>query len=449
MTVLVIYPEAGGGGSNTSCDGSVSHGSVGIATGETFATIIAAADNLPNGSVGTGAATEGVQLYGATPTDRFHINKRAFASFDTSALSGATISAAEIGLYGSSKVNTLGDMDIHIAGSSQANANNLTGTDYAAAGGTSFGSKAYSVYSTSAYNDITLNAAGISNIDTEGVSKFSMKSGWDINESFTGTWAGWANSSQVLFVSSDAAGTTQDPKLTITFTLPDPPTVTTQAATSITQTGATFNGNIAAEGDATPTTRGFAYTYSTTGDPTIADNTVSESGTFGTGAFSLNATDLTASTHLRVAAFATSTEGTGYGETVDVQLLGTEHPAGDFHNGAESKILQTATNTALKTADGLIATAKGGDGFWYTAAGVAIPVSHDDIDYNYDDTTTSYDVVLANATEDAKNKITTYESARTVEEVEDFHSWAGNGKLLIDVDGNTLLDVDGNPLFSA
>lgn len=244
----------------------------------------------------------------------------------------------------------------------------------------------------------------------------------------------------------------------IQFTTDDLPEVTTNAATDKTDTTATLNGEVTDEGGSTLTDRGFYLKVGTTGDPGPGDTVLTESAT-AIGVYSIPATGLLPNTNYRVAAFATNSDGTKQGATVDVKTgivvkvpegvvpaggtLQSSHPAGDFHNGAESKILQSETNAALITADAVA------QDFWYDGAGNAVARGHDDIDYNFDDANTSFNTTLANATENAKNKIATYETARTVDEVQAFHTWAGNGKLLIDVDGNTLLDVNSNPLFSA
>jgi hypothetical protein len=97
------------------------------------------------------------------------------------------------------------------------------------------------------------------------------------------------------------------------------PTVTTQTATVVTSYDFTGNGNITNLNGSTVTIRGFCYKVGTTGDPTISDSIVSEtSGGFSTGAYSLDVGSLSESTSYRVAAFATSSGGTGYGSTVQV-----------------------------------------------------------------------------------------------------------------------------------
>jgi hypothetical protein len=84
------------------------------------------------------------------------------------------------------------------------------------------------------------------------------------------------------------------------------PTVTTQAASSITDTTATLNGNVTDDGGATITERGFYYSTSPT--VTTGDTKVTTAGT--TGAYTNALTGLTASTTYYYRAFATNSEGT-------------------------------------------------------------------------------------------------------------------------------------------
>jgi len=88
-----------------------------------------------------------------------------------------------------------------------------------------------------------------------------------------------------------------------------PPTVTTQAASSVGQTTVTFNGNITVTGGGNSTIRGFEYSTTTT-----VDRTYSVTGSFGAGAFTGNITDLTPGTLYYYRAYATNDIGTGYGD---------------------------------------------------------------------------------------------------------------------------------------
>jgi hypothetical protein len=101
---------------------------------------------------------------------------------------------------------------------------------------------------------------------------------------------------------------------------PVAPTVTTQAATSITSTSCLANGNITDTGGENCHTRGFCYMEGASGDPTTANSKVYDNGggNYGAGTYSKTISGLSPGTSYRVRAYAINSAGTGYGETVTV-----------------------------------------------------------------------------------------------------------------------------------
>jgi hypothetical protein len=91
------------------------------------------------------------------------------------------------------------------------------------------------------------------------------------------------------------------------------PTVTTSSPSPISDTSATLNGNITATGGANPTVRGFAY--GTASDLSTVIATTTESGSFGTGAFTDFIFGLSCGTTYYSRAYATNIGGTGFGTT--------------------------------------------------------------------------------------------------------------------------------------
>jgi hypothetical protein len=89
------------------------------------------------------------------------------------------------------------------------------------------------------------------------------------------------------------------------------PTVTTDAASNVSITTATLNGTITDTGGQNATVRGFAYGTVSTLSSVIA--TTTDSGTWGTGAFTYDASSLTCGTTYYFRAYATNPTGTGYG----------------------------------------------------------------------------------------------------------------------------------------
>lgn len=104
------------------------------------------------------------------------------------------------------------------------------------------------------------------------------------------------------------------------------PSVTTNTETALTQTSFTANGDITNTGGANATVRGFCWFVGTSGDPTIANNVVNQSGSFSTGAYSLGFSGLSPNTSYRVRAYATNSAGTGYGTTITVTTLPNQPP---------------------------------------------------------------------------------------------------------------------------
>lgn len=156
--------------------------------------------------------------------DNWYYLMRSVLLFDTSAIgSGSTISAAVLSLFGSGKDDprTLSpNVDIYTC--NPASTTSLTGTDFATFGSTSqTGSPiAYSSWSIVAYNDFTFNGTGIGNISKTGISKFGTR---NQNHDVAGTNPGNMNNSEVgvmSYYSIRQAGTSQDPKLVVTFSVP-------------------------------------------------------------------------------------------------------------------------------------------------------------------------------------------------------------------------------------
>jgi uncharacterized protein (TIGR02145 family) len=90
------------------------------------------------------------------------------------------------------------------------------------------------------------------------------------------------------------------------------PEVTTAEVSGITQTNAVSGGNVTNNGGAEVTARGVCW--NTAQNPTIGSSKTSDGA--GNGVFPSNITGLTANTKYYVSAYATNSEGTGYGNEV-------------------------------------------------------------------------------------------------------------------------------------
>lgn len=134
------------------------------------------------------------------------------------------------------------------------------------------------------------------------------------------------------------------------------PTLTTEAASSVTSAGATLNGTITNDGGVSATTRGFTY-----GLTTAYGTTTTESGTFSTGAYTGSATSLTCETTYYYRAYATNSEGTGYasGTTFDTSDCPVSAPTVSV-SAASAVATSTATfNGSIDDTGGANATTRG------------------------------------------------------------------------------------------
>lgn len=107
-------------------------------------------------------------------------------------------------------------------------------------------------------------------------------------------------------------GTSYGNQVSFTTSQNSIPELTTAAITGITQTTAVSGGNITFDGGVQVTARGVCW--STQPDPDISDFVTSNGE--GAGSFISNITGLTGNTTYYVRAYATNSEGTGYGEAI-------------------------------------------------------------------------------------------------------------------------------------
>jgi hypothetical protein len=120
-------------------------------------------------------------------------------------------------------------------------------------------------------------------------------------------------------------GATQDFSIIVTgvSVTTEDPVVSTSVVSSIEETTAQSGGNVLNEGASSVTARGVVW--STSENPTLADNVVTDAGT-GAGAYTSSITGLTGATTYYVRAYATNTNGTVYGNQ---QSFTTEPPIFD------------------------------------------------------------------------------------------------------------------------
>lgn len=129
----------------------------------------------------------------------------------------------------------------------------------------------------------------------------------------------------------NGAGPGTNGKIVITYTLP---TLTTQAASSVTATTATGNGNITVAGHDTATERGIVYSTSSYSDPgnvspasSSYSGVVSETGSFSTGSFTESLTGLVCRTTYYARSYAKNGAGYSYGSEISFTTIGFTNPS--------------------------------------------------------------------------------------------------------------------------
>lgn len=205
---LTAYPDASTGA--TTVDGRVYRQGV----SESFATLRAGAGT----NVDATGSGDDVYLESTSSSNVYTSLQRSIQTFNTAALTAQSVlNSAVLSLFGQGKANGLGSLDLHVAGSTPAANNTLVAADYSQVQTTSFGSVAYASFSIVAYNDITLNSTGVAAISKTSITKFSEQISADILNS--ASWSSAAISS-LQWASADTAGTTNDPKLVVTYYKP-------------------------------------------------------------------------------------------------------------------------------------------------------------------------------------------------------------------------------------
>lgn len=117
------------------------------------------------------------------------------------------------------------------------------------------------------------------------------------------------------------------------------PVLTTNAVSEISQTTAKSGGNVTSDGGLAITYRGVCW--STTTNPTIADNKTIDSE--GIGSFTSKLSGLTAGTTYYVRAYARSSNGTGYGDVVTFKTSGEGGTTGTFTDPRDGNVYKTIT----------------------------------------------------------------------------------------------------------
>ena len=231
---------------------------------------------------------------------------RGFVFFNTSSLAGVTIVSANLSLYGSYDSSAT-DFNVSIQ-SGQPTYPHLplvTGdfnkSFYGAIVGGSINTSAG--WSTSGYNNISLNTTGLTWINKSGTTKLCLRSSIDISTGTTTTT--WVKA----YSYDEGAG--RRPYLEVTYTTSAVPTVVTYSpASSVTGTSAVCNGSVTDNGSNVITEYGICYGLFANPDTSGTHNSTAADKL---GNFSFILTPLTAGQTYHYRAFATNVVGTSYG----------------------------------------------------------------------------------------------------------------------------------------
>lgn len=211
---LTQYPDLGDPGTTT-VDGTA-YRSV---ASESFATI--------RGGNGTGAyaiATTDTAPYlaGSSTVDQFSLMQRGLFGFNTSTLgASAGVSAVTFSQWFTGKISNLGDTTVEITAGPTASGTTLASGDFQTIGRVAFATGvSIAGLTTGAYTDVALNAAGVAAVSLTGITKLGTQLGWDLANSFTGTWASGVQTGPTLAF-ADQTGSANDPKLEVTYTVPN------------------------------------------------------------------------------------------------------------------------------------------------------------------------------------------------------------------------------------
>ena len=218
FSTLTAYPNADADDPKTTVDGITKH-RLTSGSGVDWSVLVAAA-----GTAGESNWSTDHVFYSQSDSvsGKWKSLDRTMYLFDTSAISADDLLfGATLSLYGYSKADTGSyTPDVNIYSSEPASNTAIAAGDFDSYGSTPFSSAiTYASWSTSAYNDFSLNADGIANITKGGVSKFGAR---NANRDVANSAPTWGNtlSAYVDGYFSDNTGTANDPKLVVIYGAP-------------------------------------------------------------------------------------------------------------------------------------------------------------------------------------------------------------------------------------
>lgn len=208
MSTTVIYPAGGVGGA--SVDGQLTR----QFRNESWAAIRGGAGDGHNDTGAYAYVKIGTSTSVGTNWGQIY---RFIATFASSALAGQIATEVIASLYIVSKTNEVGGGGLRWGSSSPASHNDLADADYSEVGEVDFGGSDYASISASAYLNTTLNTSGLAHVNSQlgSVIKLCVREAQDmsgVEPSINQT----SLQNMYSVEPADEAGTTKDPKITIT-----------------------------------------------------------------------------------------------------------------------------------------------------------------------------------------------------------------------------------------
>jgi hypothetical protein len=140
---------------------------------------------------------------------------RLFFPIDTSSLpDNAIINSATLSLFGFAGIVNVDGDSVCVIRTFQASISSLSTSDWNSVDGAIAATKTFASWSTTGYNDLTLNSSGLGWINKTGFTKLGLRTLRDIT-SQAPTGLNW-----VQMYLSEQTGTSQDPKLVVNYTVP-------------------------------------------------------------------------------------------------------------------------------------------------------------------------------------------------------------------------------------
>ena len=211
---LTVYPDPGTGA--TTVDGVVVRNGV----DESWSAIRSGAGTVSDAG---SASWPTFYMEASATSNQWAIVRRCIFTFDTASIGSGVVSSATLSLYGAGKGdNLVAAPDVDVYAATPAANNSLSASDYGQIGSVSqTGSPiSYAAWNTAGYNPFTFNATGVANIAAAGISRFGTR---NANYDVANTAPPWVITSNAFVESyhADQTGSANDPKLDVTYSIPN------------------------------------------------------------------------------------------------------------------------------------------------------------------------------------------------------------------------------------